>query len=286
MRLAFPGGRVLAGLMTALMAALMIVAVPGKAHAADTVTATPSTVVAGETFTINFTLDVPAGTNARALFSVKDSALGELPDFTSIVSCTNSFGSCGELATQDFVSLGGSTGPRTVSGFLTLRVDPGTSPGEFDLYYNIGSLSGETPVQPGPIVTVTAAPQADLFSSTSLTGSALGSTIGVTAQVANNGPDTASGVSLTTTLPSQVSAVTGLPGPCAFDATAKTVTCTPSTLATGQTSTFIYTAQLTLLSLGALPVSTTASAITTDPVPANNTSSGSCTAVTSLVILC
>ncbi|WP_299540833.1 DUF11 domain-containing protein [uncultured Streptomyces sp.] len=286
MRFTFPRDRFLAGLMTALMAALMIMAVPGQAHAADTVTATPSTVVAGETFTVDYTIDLPAGANRRVIFSVKDSALGELPDFTSLVSCTGNVSACGELATEYFVPVGGSTAPTTKSGSLTLRVDPGTPAGEFDLYYGSADISGTNFLRPGPTVTVTAAPQADLSSGTALTGSAVGSTISVTAQVTNNGPDTAGGVNLTTTLPAQVSGVTGLPGACTFNATAKTVTCTAPTLATGQTTAYTYTAQLSLLSLGALPVSTTATATTADPVPANNTSSGSCTAVTSLVILC
>ncbi|MFD8692712.1 hypothetical protein [Streptomyces sp. NPDC059651] len=267
------------------MAAFMIVAMPGKAHAADTVTATPSTVTAGETFTIDFTIDVPAGPNGRVLFAAPGSALGALPDFTSIVSCTGNTAPCTELTLQTSVPVGSQPAPTTVSGSLTLQVDPGTSAGEFDLAYRFDSDFGVTDPRPGPTVTVTAA-QADLSSSTALTGSALGSTIGVTAGVTNNGPGTASGVSLTTTLPSQVSGVTGLPGACTYSATAKTVTCTTPTLATGLTSTYTYTAQLNLLSLGALPVSTTVAATTPDPVAVNNTSSGSCTAVTSLVILC
>ncbi|TRV71724.1 hypothetical protein FKN01_31410 [Streptomyces sp. 130] len=268
------------------MAALMIVAVPGRAHAVDTVTATPSTVTAGETFTVDFNIDVPRGPNGRVLFSERNSTLGSVLDFTSLVSCTGNTAPCGEVGTQYFVPVASSpSAPTTVSGSLTLRVDPGTPAGQFDLYYRFGSDFGVTDARPGPTVTVTAA-QADLSTNTSLTGSAVGSTIGVTAAVTNNGPGTADGVSLTTTLPGQVSSVTGLPGACSFNAAAKTVTCTAPTLASGQTSTYTYTAQLTLLSLGALPVSTAASATTPDPVAANNTSSASCTALTSLVVLC
>ncbi|MGW0932919.1 hypothetical protein [Streptomyces sp. NPDC002644] len=62
----------------------MCLGLPGRANAVDTVTATPSTVTAGKTFTI----DVPPGPNGRVLFSRRNSTLGKLPDFTSLVFCT------------------------------------------------------------------------------------------------------------------------------------------------------------------------------------------------------
>jgi hypothetical protein len=111
-------------------------------------------------------------------------------------------------------------------------------------------------------------------------------TLTTTAGVSNSGPGAASAVTLTTTLPSQVSGVTGLAAACAFNAAAHTVTCTAGSLASGSSSSYTYTAHVSLLTLGALPVSTTASGTTTDPVPANNTSSGTCTILTSFVIAC
>ncbi|WP_432102256.1 hypothetical protein [Streptomyces sp. bgisy091] len=268
----------------AVLAALLVLVAPGQAHAAGTVTATPTTVAPGETFTLNYSVDSPFGPNGEIFFDTLDGA--SLPEFTTIVSCTGNTAPCFETGNQSVVPVGDFDQVTTISGSLTLRVDAGTPPGQFTVGWGRQSDFGAEFTPAGPTVTVVAA-QADLASSTALTGSLLGAgTIGVSAGVTNNGPAGANDVSVTTTLPSQTTGVSGLPGGCAYNSTAKSVTCGVATLANAQSATFTYTVSVSLLSLGALPVSTTASATNPDPTPGNNASGGSCTVVTSLVILC
>jgi len=69
--------------------------------------------------------------------------------------------------------------------------------------------------------------------------------------------------------------------------TAKTVACTLTGPANGANVTNTFTAQQGVLTLGTLPTTATRTAgAPTDPSPANDTTTKTCTALTSLVITC
>ncbi|MFD7733974.1 hypothetical protein ACFV6F_26795 [Kitasatospora phosalacinea] len=276
------------GLAAAVVAVLLVLFAPLRAHAADdTLTASPTTVAAGDTFTVSFSVTTYTGTNQQLELRTFDSgSLGTLPAFTSVVSCTGNAAPCSESGNATVIPLGSFTTRTPVSGSITLRVDPGTPAGTFGVGSAISGDSGAATSARTSTITVTA-PAADLSTSTALTGSLLGAgTVGVTATVTNAGPGTATGISTTTTLPAQTTSVSALPAACSYDPAARTVTCTTATLAAAASTSFSYTAHESLLTLGTLPAATTATATTTDPDPADNTSSASCTAVTSLVIIC
>ncbi|MFD7734737.1 IPT/TIG domain-containing protein [Kitasatospora phosalacinea] len=131
-------------------------------------------------------------------------------------------------------------------------------------------------------------PQADLAVGLSaVPGPLLSMTIGYSQTVHNNGPDTAASGTVTTTLPSQTASVSGLPGNCAYDSTAKTVACTLSGLAGSTTQTNGFTATISTLALGPLPASATRTTSSpTDPVSGNDSATATCSALTGLIVTC
>ncbi|MEK2492716.1 hypothetical protein WN990_24505 [Kitasatospora purpeofusca] len=116
--------------------------------------------------------------------------------------------------------------------------------------------------------------------------SGLGS-ITYTQTTTNNGPATATGTAVTTTLPGATTSVTALPADCVYDSTAKAVTCTVNSLANGTAATRTFTAHIGALALGSLPATATRTAgAPQDPDPANNTATATCNALTGLIITC
>ncbi|WP_405433508.1 hypothetical protein [Streptomyces anulatus] len=132
------------------------------------------------------------------------------------------------------------------------------------------------------------APNADLaVGLTAVPAPLLSSAITYTQTATRNGPATITTGTVTTTLPSQTTGVTGLPANCTYNNTGKTVACTITGLASGATATNTFTAQQNLLTLGTLPATATRTTSTpTDPNTANDTATKTCTAVTSLIITC
>ncbi|MFD7735015.1 hypothetical protein ACFV6F_32120 [Kitasatospora phosalacinea] len=149
------------------------------------------------------------------------------------------------------------------------------------------TLSEGSPAVPFGTLTLTT-PQADVSTSTTLTGSLLTGTLGVDTAATGNGPAAATGVTLTTRLPAQTTSVTGLPAGCSYAPGTQQVTCTTATLPNGTTTHFAYTANLSALTVGLpLTITTTRTASApSDPVASNDTSTDTCTVVTGLIVLC
>ncbi|WP_439679729.1 IPT/TIG domain-containing protein [Embleya sp. MST-111070] len=114
-------------------------------------------------------------------------------------------------------------------------------------------------------------------------GGLFGAHIDYTVTVTNRGPNTLASATVTAPLPSPMTATSP---DCAV--ANRTVTCTVGPLAKGAATTRHFTAPVALLNLGlGYEVTATRTASTpNDPNPGNNSSSASCTVVTSLLILC
>lgn len=88
-------------------------------------------------------------------------------------------------------------------------------------------------------------------------------------------------------LPAQTASVTGLPWDCTYAPATHTVTCDTGAIPDGASVTRTFTANLGLPSLGTLSATAArASSAPTDPNPANDTATASCTVLTGLVTTC
>jgi len=134
-------------------------------------------------------------------------------------------------------------------------------------------------------VTVSTGPSADLgiTKSTNSTGAAPGATIVYTLTASNNGPDAASSVVVTDTLPASL-LFQSITTPAGFNCTTPavgatgTITCTAATLANGTVATFTLTTRVANGATGSISNSASINSATSDPVGGN--SSGSASAVT------
>ncbi|MFD5142682.1 hypothetical protein [Streptomyces sp. NPDC058401] len=278
--------------------ARLTLALPASAYASTAVTSVSATTVRpGDTLDIALTgtseVDFVAETS---IVVAADSALGALPAFTTLVSCTDpAMRPCtnegtyynAPLTAADELVFTGATAGRT----LSLRINDDAPAGTFTLVTVYSQFMGgsalDAPVT-GPTITIVRdTPQADVAVAVHGSDALLFKQFIVTATTTNNGPATATGVVTTTQLPAHTSHVTGLPANCAFDDPANKVTCTQASLAPGQRVSVPFTAYLALLTLGHFTITTTRTASSPlDPNPANDTASIQCTAVTTLLVHC
>jgi uncharacterized repeat protein (TIGR01451 family) len=246
------------------------------ADLAITKTSTPATTVnAGQPFT--YTLAVTNNGPAPATsVSVSDT----LPAGVGFVDATGTGWTCSQTAgtvTCTMATLAvGAASP------ITITV---TAPNDAAVLSNTATVSSATtdptPANNTSTVTLTVAPVADLsITKTSAPAGSVnaGQNVTYTLQVNNAGPSTATSVSVTDTLPptAQFVSAGGAGWTCVPSAGA--VTCTMAALAVGPASpiTVIVTAPNTAT---ALTNTATVSSATTDPVPANNTSTNLVTTV-------
>lgn len=163
------------------------------------------------------------------------------------------------LATVDVSALAGAT--------QTVRFESTSGTASTNSNFHIDDVS----LQGSPICVE--APNADLSITQTFNAPAsltTGSAVGVVLNVANGGPGAASGVTASTTLPTQLS-FTG--STCGATVAGQIVTWTIGALANGANAT--CTINTTVSSTGSFTVSSSVTSATTDPVPANNSASGS-----------
>lgn len=170
---------------------------------------------------------------------------------------------------------------------VTTTVPGGASPGTYTITPS-GRVGGTTSTFTPATFTFEVTARADIAVGLTATPGPLASTaIDYAQTTTNNGPSTAATGTITTALPAQPTGVTGLPGNCTYNSTARTVACTLTALPNGSTATNTFTAQFGLLTLGPLPATATRTTSSpTDPNPANDTATKTCTAVTGLLIQC
>ncbi|WP_018683071.1 DUF11 domain-containing protein [Actinokineospora enzanensis] len=149
-------------------------------------------------------------------------------------------------------------------------------------------LSGITAIDAGDATgtAIQGPPAADLAVDLRATAPLLSTAIDYTLTVTNTGPDTATTGTVTLTLPTAATGATSTT--CTYTPTTRTATCPVTTLPNGATATHTLRATfgaLTVnLALDATAIRTTSTP--TDPNPANDTGIASCTALTSLIIIC
>ena len=233
-------------------------------------TDSPDPVVVGETLTYTLLVN-NAGPNTATSVTVTDT----LPAGVTFNSATASQGSCsqaGGIVTCDLGAIGGGS-----SATITISVTP-TAAGTIT---NTALVEApETDVNPTDNTTTedtevvaAAPPRADLsvIKTDSPDPVAVGGALTYTIQVTNAGPDAATGVIVTDTLPSSVTfnSTTETQGSCTQSG--RTVRCDLGSLASGATATI--TINVTPNADAVITDIVTVTANENDPVPSNNTDS-------------
>jgi uncharacterized repeat protein (TIGR01451 family) len=199
---------------------------------------------------------------APAGFSCTTPAIGA----TGTISCTGATLANGGTATFTLVTqvAGSATGTIANSAAASSATnDP-----------NGGNSSGSAGA-----VTVSSGPSADLgvTKTTSSTGAAPGGTIVYTLTASNNGPDAASSVVVSDTLPASL-LFQSITVPAGFTCTTPaigasgTITCSGATLANGNVATFTLTTKVAPGAAGSISNSAGISSATSDPVGGNGSS--------------
>ncbi|MFE9460929.1 hypothetical protein [Streptomyces californicus] len=276
-------------LMTAFLFAvtgLQFLAAP--AHAISHISVSSTTVAAGETLTVDFngTADTPR-TGAGENFYSGSTDLGTLDTFTTIVSCTGNTAPCHEVdGLGPRVPLGDLDGGEAFSGSITLRIDPETPAGTFVLRYQLYADGGEATAD-GPVITVTNTPaEADLAVDLSARPQfgVLVPALSYTLSTRNHGPEDATDVTVTATLPAGRTA-TDLSAGCT--SAPGTVTCVHQDIAEGAEAVSTFRLPVQLLDFGTVAVTATRTASSPDdPNPANDTSAATCSVISIALAHC
>lgn len=173
---------------------------------------------------------------------------------------------------------------------VDLRVRSDAALGDYPVVQVLNGVESGVLLQPDLTITVEpAAPaEADLAVGLDATaGPLLASQISYDLTAANQGPGDAAGATLTVDLPTQVNSVSNLPTGCSYSAATDAVSCATGAIANGGGYSATFRANLAPLSVGALPATATRTASSpTDPNPANDSATTSCTVVASLIIIC
>ncbi|MFF8958599.1 hypothetical protein [Streptomyces sp. NPDC014894] len=285
-----------AAAVTAVFTAVALLGVPQAAQAAPatstsqftTVEVSTTTAAPGDPVTFTLTIDNTSGFDEdAAIFIGADANLFDVPGTCTVlvgappVDCEvfdagSSVGlSAGELEDEESVKV-----------VISTTVADDAPPGTHTLTPALG-ISGEDNTYTPTTLPFTVTGEADITVGLTATTTPLSGAISYAQTATNNGPSIATGGTVTTQLPAQTTSVTNLPGNCSYNGTAKTVACTLTNLADNATATNTFTARLGLLSLGPLPATATRTTSTpTDPNPANDSATTSCTVITGLIILC
>ena len=134
-------------------------------------------------------------------------------------------------------------------------------------------LTYPTTSSPSVVCTFATSPKADLALTdiASASSVAAGGQVALTEQVTNNGPDGATGVALTDTLPTELTVVSATPSQGSCNTTSG-VNCALGSIANGATAQVVIVANVTAgASAGSVSDAATVTANETDPVTANNT---------------
>jgi hypothetical protein len=279
------------GITAALLAVAATGAVALAAPAsADTVgvalSVTPSTVTVGNSVTVTETVTNTNGFSILQptirVFSTPDPLAG----YTTLTSCTpGPGGSCATVGNGYEAILGSAIGGNSsVTVTFTLKVNPSAASAVETLQGQLFATNFVTSVVNGPTLTVNAL--ADL--GVTLTGKPdpglLSMNLDFTVKVTNNGP----GSLVKATYSATATSGLDIRGSSTCAGHNNTATCTFGTIPVGGSATATFTVPIGLLDIG-IPFTFNAARTTstpTDPNPANDTSSTSCTAVSVLLASC
>lgn len=278
-----PGRRAAA---LAVLTALALFGTPAVANAApptSSIDVSPQSVHQGAVFTVTQQLYNPADftvTAAKAGLYAKEKPIVDLVD---LVSCTGTI-ACSQYL-GSFRGAVGDLGPgesRTVT--FTFRVKDDAPIGAFTLQHQFVGDNYAFETFDGPALTVLAPDQADVqVKLTATPRTSLVARVDYVIKVTNNGPKPATGVTVTATAGAnrRVVSATGCTRAGA------TLSCVIGTLASGATATAKFTSEGGFWAWGPFTATAerTASA-PADPVAANDSASGRCSAYTGLIVTC
>ncbi|MGC5165241.1 hypothetical protein [Luteimicrobium sp. DT211] len=300
--------RLVAAATAGLLGVAGLTVIAGPASAADPVTSTASlsttavsahysdtTVSPGDHVTLTLTFQNNNGDPKSVSYALGNMTPG-FSDVFTLDGCSFPTGvtltSCEVIAGGAILSVGFSSLPpkyTTVTVDLTVKPDAatGTYPYQQSLVDTVDPHS-TTSFSPALSITVQPPAAADLgLSLAADAGPLLTSQITYSLSVHNSGPGAATASTVQVALPSQAYSVTGLPTGCTYASSTDVVTCATGAIANGATKNVSFKANLGLLSLGSLPATASlVSSTPADPNAANNTSSITCTTLTSLIISC
>jgi hypothetical protein len=287
------------GTVAVVVSALVVTAAPAFACPPLTITASPTTVVAGSdtTLTISATSN---GNYTGAYIEVSSTGgPGALTSFTTLgpAGCGGGVSSCAADGSYYKLDLPALTNGEKFSYTIDLTIDASTAAGTFtpkaEFFESNGTNIGP---QTGPVITVTT-PEANLVLSDSgvidagpetLTTEALEDSFTLT----SNGPDTAQNVKITTTI--SPAAAASLPAPIDVNGDINDCTATDASETCAETATVTsgYSDPIididyyvSTLSIATYTITTTVSSTTPNPDPADATFTDTCS-VTTVLISC
>jgi len=289
-------------LVTALATAgVLLVAAPASAHPVLHISATPTTVVAGQSVTLTISGTSNGNySNARIeVFSSTPSTGGTTGDITAFSSSPTCGGSPGTVTCTENPSsryrIGNInlTNNQAFSYTVTFTIDEGTDPGTFttkpQFYKSDNTTDGPTT---GPLITVVE-PTDFLAVIVSARGGLLTNQFNVTWGVLNKGPGSATAADIQTTI-----SATGSTTVLAYDDTVANFDCASGsgtvvgncTLATVPLEANDYgliasSYELAPLATGSVTLTTTVTS-PTDTDPSNNSASTTCTFLLGLISSC
>jgi hypothetical protein len=282
-------------------AGVLLVAAPASAHPVLHISATPTTVVAGQSVTLTISGTSNGNySNARIeVFSSTPSSggtTGNLTAFSSSPTCGGSPGTvtCTENPSSRYrIGNINLTNNQAFSYTVTFTIDPGTAAGTFtskaQFYKSDNTTDGPTT---GPLITVKE-PTDFSVANTYATGGLLTNELDVGWTVTNNGPGSATAASVQTTISvsSSTMVLTYYDAfanfGCAIGSGSVVGNCSLTTvpLGAGGAGLISSTYQLNLLATGSVTLTTTVTS-PTDTNAANNSASTTCTFLLGLISSC
>lgn len=266
-----------------------------ETFASGTITADFSDTVAqaGESFTVTVTFDNTgwADENARYSFDGRDTEGDPLFLYEQCTSTSELAVSCGTGSAGDLYVYFAEPIPAGTQAQIVFAVQVAADAEPLtERLFQSGSFGSESRKSFDPPVdfTVEEVPEADLGVTLSATaGPILTSQITYDVAVANQGPGDADSSTIEVELPSRVYGVSGLPGECSYSSATDVVTCDTGAIGNGAVENLSFRANLGLLSIGSLPATATRTASSpADPNAGNDSSSVTCTVLTSLLVSC
>ncbi|WP_318307657.1 DUF11 domain-containing protein [Amycolatopsis solani] len=275
--------------MAALATAFIAMAPAAQAaEPSSAVEVSTTSVVPGQTFTITQTIHNDRDftvTFAKGAIYGNPTAITDVVD---VVSCTNTTEvGCFQAGSSYRAAFGDLAAGGTKTTVWTLRVKDTAAPGSFTLQHQFVGDNYAFETLDGPVITVgQPSSQADVKVALAATGhGGLNARIDYTVTVTNTGPGAATGIRVVATYPPGLSFGSGTG--CARVGTTRTVNCDVASLASGASATTKFSANGGLLALGSYTTTAQRTASSpSDPNPANDSASKTCSALTGLIVTC
>jgi uncharacterized repeat protein (TIGR01451 family) len=275
--------------VAALATAFIAIAPAAQADTpTSSVEVSPTTVLPGQTFTITQTIhndrDFTVTFAKGAIYGTPTAIV----DVADVVSCTNTTAvGCFQAGSSYRAAFGDLEAGGTKTTVWTLRVKDTAAPGSFTLQHQFVGDNYAFETFDGPVITIAEpATQADVKVALGATGhGGLNARIDYTVTVTNTGPATATGTRVVATYPAGLSFASG--SGCAHVSGTRTVNCDVASLASGASATPKFSVNGGLLALGSYTATAKRTASSpSDPNPANDSASKTCSALTGLIVTC